>query len=241
MDCNDGCLSLIRLNSDRFGTRFIIYDNLPSNSCNRIGYSVLLGENKIPKVTEEELINVIKKDPSKFSLVFNEYYKMIFGYVFRRTGAFEATRDILSEAFRKAFLNIRYFSYRGISIKVWLYRIATNETNLYFRQRKYSSRVTENYDPSGQDIFTEYLEEDRKSLELELLKNRQYNLVLGQIKKLPIRYQEVITLKYFEGKSNREICDILNRKEGTVKSLLSRGLKILKVKCNESGNIELLT
>jgi len=38
------------------------------------------------------------------------------------------------------------------------------------------------------------------------------------------KYQNVISLRYYEQKSIREIAIILGKKEGTIKSLLSRGL-----------------
>jgi RNA polymerase sigma-70 factor (ECF subfamily) len=53
------------------------------------------------------------------------------------------------------------------------------------------------------------------------------------LKTLPLKYQEVIALKYFEGKENKEIAEILNINEGTLKSLLSRGLEKLRKKCNQ--------
>ena len=82
-------------------------------------------------MTDKELLERIKKDPSEFSVLFREYYRMIFGYVFRRVTDFDISKDIVSDAFRKAFTHIKYFDYRGISVKVWLYRIAANELNLY--------------------------------------------------------------------------------------------------------------
>jgi RNA polymerase sigma-70 factor (ECF subfamily) len=45
---------------------------------------------------------------------------------------------------------------------------------------------------------------------------------------LPDKYRQVIALRYFEELSIREIADILHKKEGTIKSLLSRGLEKLK-------------
>ena len=49
-----------------------------------------------------------------------------------------------------------------------------------------------------------------------------------KISQLPIRYQEVITLRFFEKKKIKEIAEILGKKEGTIKSLLHRGLEKLK-------------
>jgi len=43
---------------------------------------------------------------------------------------------------------------------------------------------------------------------------------LAQLKTLPVKYQEVISLRYFEGKENKEIAEILDINEGTLKSLI---------------------
>ena len=50
------------------------------------------------------------------------------------------------------------------------------------------------------------------------------------LKKLDIKYQEVLSLRFYEKKSHKEISEILDKKEGTIKSLLSRGLEKLKIK-----------
>ena len=185
-------------------------------------------------MTEEELLDRIKKEPAEFRILFDQYYKSIFGYIFRRTADFDLAKDIVSETFRKAFLNIQHFSYRGISIKVWLYRIATNEANLYFRYKKFVNRYVENYGFIHEQEFIQYIEDDRKDIELELIKHEQFKLIVEQLKTMPVKYQEVIALRFFETKSNREISDILNMNEGTVKSLISRGLEKLRGKCNEN-------
>jgi RNA polymerase sigma-70 factor (ECF subfamily) len=184
-------------------------------------------------VTEFDLLDKIKKNPSEFSELFKLYYKPIFGYIFRRTGDFDETADIAADTFLKAFKHINNFDYRGISIKVWLYRIATNEVNLYFRHRKKHNLLFERIEFENKDLFYRNLMEDKNGLESELQKHDQFLLVLKSLKTLPIKYQEVISLRYFEGKDNKEILEILNIKEGTLKSLLSRGVEKLRKKCNQ--------
>ena len=49
-----------------------------------------------------------------------------------------------------------------------------------------------------------------------------------QLLGLPLSYQEVMALRYFEEKSISEISLITGKKEGTVKSLLSRGIEKLR-------------
>jgi len=50
------------------------------------------------------------------------------------------------------------------------------------------------------------------------------------LKSLPVRYQQILALRYFEGKPTKEIAEILDKKEGTIKSLLSRGVEKLREK-----------
>ncbi len=184
-------------------------------------------------MTEIELLNKIKTNPDHFSELFKLYYKPIFGYIFRRTGNFDDTADIAAETFFKAFKHIESFSYKGISIKIWLYRIATNETNLYFRHKQKHNSLFERIDFENKTDFNSFLCEDKKELELELQKHDQFLVVLKNLKTLPTKYQEVIALRYFEGKQNKEIVEILNINEGTLKSLLSRGLEKLRELCNQ--------
>jgi DNA-directed RNA polymerase specialized sigma24 family protein len=75
-------------------------------------------------MTEIELLHRIRNNPEEFSELFRLYYKPIFGYIFRRTGDFDDTADIAAETFLKAFNSINNFTYKGISIKIWLFRIA---------------------------------------------------------------------------------------------------------------------
>lgn len=185
-------------------------------------------------MNEEKLLKELKNDPQKFSLIYEAFYKKIFGYIFRRTGDYDSAKDIAAETFLKAYAGIGNFKWRNISILYWLYRIATNELNKYFNSRKYLpeslNRIHEEY---GIDV-TDYsnAETERVELENELQKHRDYLTVNAMIKKLDAKYQSVISLKYFEHKSIKEIAIILDKKEGTVKSLLSRGIAKLKENIN---------
>jgi RNA polymerase sigma-70 factor (ECF subfamily) len=180
-------------------------------------------------LSEERLINEIKANPDLFSLVYDEHYHIIFNYCFKRTKDFDASQDIVSETFIKAFLNIKRFVWKGVSIRSWLYRIATNEINLYFRSKKYRptllneigiSQITTLKHP---DLLME-----KEVAEQEMERHEEFIKVQREVVKLPVKYQEVITLKYFEKLKIKEISDILNKPEGTIKSLLSRGIKLLQ-------------
>ena len=69
---------------------------------------------------------------------------------------------------------------------------------------------------------------ERETMEKELQAFNDYNRIRQNLLKLDLKYQEVIALRYFEQKTNTEISIILGKNEGTIKSLLSRGLEKLR-------------
>jgi RNA polymerase sigma-70 factor (ECF subfamily) len=181
-------------------------------------------------LNEEKLLKEIEDDPQKFGEIYESYYTTIFGYIFRRTTDYDAAKDIAAETFLKAYIGIGKFQWRNISVLSWLYKIATNELNKYFNSRTYQpdslGRIKEEY---RVDI-TEYsnAETDRILLEEELEKHREFVRINACVKTLGTKYQDVITLRFYEQKSMKEIAAILGKNEGTVKSLLSRGMGKLK-------------
>lgn len=180
---------------------------------------------------EEQLIKEIRINPDKFEKIYNRHYNTIFNYCYRRTGDFDTSKDITSEIFLKAYLNIHKFKWKDIPILSWLYRIATNEINLFYRSQKYSPTfISEIYSNYLITVSLEDLVEEKSNAEAKLHKDKQFVQVQDAIKELPLKYQEVISLKYFEQLKIKEIGTILNKKEGTIKSLLSRGISKLKEK-----------
>jgi RNA polymerase sigma-70 factor (ECF subfamily) len=179
---------------------------------------------------EAQLIEQCRTDPAAFGQVFDVCYKPVFGYVMRRTGDYDLSKDIAAETFLKAFLKIGNFQWRGIRLSSWLYRIATNELNQYYRSSKYKPQSLQQLleNPQMEKLLHENAENEREIMEQEIKAYNDYNLIRQNLLKLDVKYQEVVALRYFEQKTNAEISEILGKNEGTVKSLLSRGLEKLR-------------
>jgi len=173
------------------------------------------------------LVEKAKNDIAAFGEIYDRYYPRIFGYVLRRTASIETAKDVTSEVFFKALKNIGRFHWRDVSLSSWLYRIATHEIANSFRNSKRRQlsveRVSDFISMSNPSVETVLLE-----AEAELKRHEEYITLCENISKLSIKYQEVITLRFFENKQIKEIGQILGKREGTVKSLLHRGLKKLR-------------
>jgi RNA polymerase sigma-70 factor, ECF subfamily len=178
---------------------------------------------------EKELLKRIKKDPQAFALVYDEHYNSIFSYTFRRLANYDLAKDVTAETFLKAYQKIGVFEWRNVPISAWLFRIATNEINLYFRNSKYSPACLDDTNLHLYLAYEEGIETEKAALEKALQENEEFLMIQKQLLQLDIKYQEVIALRFFEEKSIKEISTILSKKEGTIKSLLSRGLEKLRI------------
>lgn len=179
---------------------------------------------------EHTLIERAKQDPQAFGILFDRYYPAIFGYVLRRVGKWNDAQDITSEVFRKALKSLWRYRWKGIAFSSWLYRIATNEIGMYFRRAgRAPLSLNQLIDESGfEAASSESLLAEKLEAERQLERHRDFLIARSQIANLPLKYQPVIALRFFEQKSIKEIAEILGKKEGTVKSLLSRGLRRLR-------------
>jgi len=179
---------------------------------------------------EKELVRQAQKDPDAFAGLYDRYYPKIFGYVLRRTANLEVAQDITSETFLKVLQKLWQFRWRNVSFSSWLYKIATNEINQYFRKAEYKKSLSlEELQEQGFELVSPYDPEGELIKAQEKLKQHQdYLEIQEKIVRLPAKYQEVIALRFFEQKQIKEIGEILGKKEGTIKSLLHRAVEKLR-------------
>jgi len=174
---------------------------------------------------EKEFIEKAKKDPEAFGKLYDEYYSRIFGYILKRVAHFEVAQDITSETFFQALKKLWQFRWQNVPFSAWLYRIASNNIANYFRKNKYKTISLEQI---SEPITVRNPSMEIFEAEERLKKHQDFLKIQEKILQLPLVYQEVITLRFFEKKKIREIGEILGKKEGTVKSLLHRGLEKLR-------------
>lgn len=195
--------------------------------------------------TQKLLLMRAKHDPEAFGLIFDAYFNKILGYTVRRVGNVAAAEDIVADTFTKAFAALPRFAWRGVSIEAWLYAIATNEIRMYFRRHKPEASLDELFEQDGFEVEDDS-DIEREAIEAQEKLERHEAFVHAQrlLRELPLHYQEVLTLRFTEDKKINEIAHILGKREGTVKSLLSRGLALLRenmAKTQPSGVSRIVT
>lgn len=182
---------------------------------------------------ESAVLARIETDPEAFGEIFDEYYPVIIKYLVRRTGSYAVAEDMASATFVRALTRIDTYEPRGISILAWLYRIAGNALKDYYRS---ASRYAGNLDDDAiMCIANATVVDESIVLQEQLDRERDFHHALAVLNTLPEKYREVILLHYTEGLKIREIAAATGRREGTVKSILSRGMKRLAKACNQQG------
>lgn len=174
---------------------------------------------------EKKLIQKAKRNPEVFGKLYDQHYPKIFGYVLKRVANLEIAQDITSEIFFKALKKLWQFHWRNIPFSSWLYRIANNEISNYFRKNKHKPAPLESI---PEPFSTSNPSADILEAEEELKRHQDFLALQKEISKLSAKYQEIIILRFFDKKQIKEIAEILGKREGTIKSLLHRGLEKLR-------------
>ncbi|MDW7695392.1 sigma-70 family RNA polymerase sigma factor [Flammeovirgaceae bacterium SG7u.111] len=168
---------------------------------------------------EEELkiIEKAKTNPAAFSDLYDRYYKDIFVFINRRTEDTELTADLVSQVFLKAMTNLNKYEFRGFPFSSWLYRVATNQVNEFFRKSNKQRTV--------------YLEEhhvDNLMGEVEEHKDDKMHLLIKLLEQLNEDEVFLLELRFFEEKPFKEVAYILDITESNAKVKIYRILDKLR-------------
>jgi RNA polymerase sigma-70 factor (ECF subfamily) len=169
---------------------------------------------------ELEIIEKAKADPNRFTPLYNKYYKQIFLFIYRRADDEDITADITSQVFLKAILHLPKYEFKGVPFSAWLYRIASNEINQFFRSSKASRAIS--MEDSGIDRLHEELgddDSDEKEKEQMLMES------MNHLTKEEVQYLE---LRFFEDRSFKEVGYILKITENNAKVKTYRILDKIK-------------
>ena len=155
----------------------------------------------------------------EFSEFYDKNIDKVFRFVYLRVDTTETAQDLTSLAFLKLW---KRQDSEIFNPTAFLYRIARNQIIDFYRQKSKKplslDKVGEIADfQVAQPTFCQKIE---LTLEMERVKK-----VLHNIK--PV-YADVIIWHYVDDLSSKEIAQILKRKEGNVRVIIHRALKVLK-------------
>ena len=173
--------------------------------------------------TDEQIVVLTLKNQDYYLCLMKRYEAKLLNYILKISNiSREDGEDILQEVFIKAYQNLNDFDL-NYKFSNWIYSIAHNATISAFRKKKVRPQTVSWEDKDLNNILESTLDVENTSLQ-----KLTYKHILKIINQLPLKYKDVLILKFVEGKDYREISDILHKPMGTVATLINRAKKSLK-------------
>lgn len=174
------------------------------------------------KFSDEELMVALGKgDKRAFDELYGRYDKALMAYFMRMLYRDrELAEDFIHDLFAKLIRNPALFDTTR-SFKSWVYSVANNMCKNEYKKREVRKNTSNGLDSN-------YNVKDENRGVLSEVQDRQFGedfeRCLGELDE---KHCEVFTLRHIEGLSIKEIADILEISDGTVKSRLFYATKYL--------------
>jgi RNA polymerase sigma-70 factor (ECF subfamily) len=172
------------------------------------------------KMTPEDQLIARAKDLDEQALaeIYDTYSMQIFRYAMHLLG----NRDLAEECVAETFSRLLQAFYKEGGpqryLRAYIYRVAHNWVTDQFRQREHQQ--LELIGEPAPDLENEPQQVADREVERQELRAALFKLTPDQ--------RQVIMLKFFEGCSNDEVAQALDKPVGAVKSLQHRGLNALR-------------
>ncbi len=170
--------------------------------------------------SEADLVRRLKNPNQKegaFRELLDLYQERLYWHIRKIVVRHEDADDVLQNTFIRIFRGIEGFREKS-SLHTWMYRIAYNESIRFLEQSKRN-------DGSGleSEAYMQALAEDAH-FDGDEIKEKLHQV----ISELPRKQQRVFQMKYFDGLSFRQIGELLEVNENTLKSSYYSAVKTIE-------------
>ncbi|KIL53490.1 RNA polymerase subunit sigma [Jeotgalibacillus alimentarius] len=145
-----------------------------------------------------------------------EILQLVYSYVHNKEIAEDLTQDI----FVKCYQSLH--TYKGhAKLRTWLWRITINHCKDYVKSWYHKKVIITEKEAEFTGVRSDDIEE-------AVIRNEEDHVLAAAVMNLPVQYREVIYLFYFEELPIKEIGQLIDVKENTVKTRLRRAKELLR-------------
>ena len=157
-------------------------------------------------------------DPDVVVELYERYQLRIFRYLYYQIGDLQTAEDLTSEVFIRMINALHDYNQEKFSFQAWLFRIARNLSIDNFRTTniRMDVRLDEN------QIATH---DDPLDLVEQGLTSEQLGRALGR---LSANQRDVVIMRFVNGMSIREVAEVMNKSQDSIKGLQRRALLALR-------------
>jgi len=147
------------------------------------------------KNTDEQLVELSLSNPEYYWCLMNRYEEKLLHYILKISSlSREDAEDILQNVFIKVYENLNDFDL-SLKFSNWIYRITHNITISAYRKKRVNPQLLSwDYEELNNLI------DSTSNIENVTIQNQTYEKILEIINHLPLKYKEVLILKFLENK-----------------------------------------
>ncbi len=167
---------------------------------------------------EQEIIEkILLGDIEKFNVLLEPYLKISYQTAFLLLKDYSLAEDAVQEALFATFKSLKKYNPQKALFKTWFNKILIN-TTLKLQRKRFFFMNFMDYNFKETTIIPESI----------YLQKEESEIIMKAIEKLDFKHQIIVILFYFQDLSIKEISQLLNIKEGTIKSRLYYSKQRLK-------------
>lgn len=169
---------------------------------------------------EEELIGLLKAgDERAFSVIYDRYKERLAGNLYKLLKSEELTKEILQDLFLKIW-DTREQLDPGKSFRSYLFKIGGNMVNDYYRRAARDRNMRDKMILASTELYSH--------IEEQLFTKENAEMLQRAVDQMPPQRRQVFTLCKLEGKSYKEVEQIMGINAKTINSHLFQANKFLK-------------
>jgi RNA polymerase sigma-70 factor, ECF subfamily len=166
------------------------------------------------------------RDHAAFAELYDRFLDRIYRYLYYRTASQADAEDLCEQVFMHAWAAIPRFKWRGKPFQAWLYTLAHNALADHFRRAGQTTSLDDPLHP---------IELASEPAGRELEKWMDAEMLAGAVSELTPDQQQVIVLRFVEGRDTVEVARLTGMREAAVRALQYRGLQSLRRALERGG------
>jgi RNA polymerase sigma factor (sigma-70 family) len=162
-----------------------------------------------------------------FLVLYDHYFSRVFTYFRYRCPDLQTCDDLTAQTFEQALTHLDDYDAKRGPFAAWLFGIARNAANLYFRRRLHFQwlALDKLINLSGHEPLPEE----------QVIQNAEELQLIAALSHLPDRQRDLLALKFSGGLNNREIAALMGLSEQNVAVILHRSIHILRQQLSDEG------
>lgn len=163
-------------------------------------------------------------DLDAFGKLYSEYFTPVFRYIYYMTANKEISSDIAQTVFLKVFQALPKYEEKGISPLAYFFTVARTTVIDYWKKKKEIS-----VDFSDEHII-DTVGGASSSYEIhdQIDNKKMADFAMDAIQRLSNDQREILTLKFIQDFSNKEISEFTGKSEAAIRQLQCRALNSLR-------------